>query len=72
MYDFSTKEHPYLRIACTGKVDAIACSPDGILCAAGIKEKIHIWEVGEGSLHQCSLVATHTFQCFSFMYFVFW
>lgn len=48
MYDLPTKEHPYLRIACTGKVDAITCSPEGTLCAAGIKEKIYIWEVGKG------------------------
>ena len=42
------QEHPYLRIACSGKVEAIACSPDGTLCAAGINEKVYIWEVREG------------------------
>ena len=34
-----------MRIACSGKVDAVACSLDGLYCAAAIKQTIYIWEV---------------------------
>ena len=64
MHDLPSQEHPYLRIACSGKVDAIACSPDGTLCAAGIKEKVYLWEASEGASHQCFLLSTHPVQMY--------
>ena len=64
MHDLPSQEHPYLRIACSGKVDAMACSPDGTLCAAGIKEKVYLWEVSEGASHQCFLLSTHPVQMY--------
>lgn len=53
------QEHPYLRIACSGKVEAIACSPDGTLCAAGIYEKVYIWEVREGGTAELPPIHSH-------------
>jgi pre-rRNA-processing protein IPI3 len=44
------KEQAHMRIACSGKVDAVACSLDGLYCAAAIKQTIYIWEVATGYL----------------------
>ncbi|KAH9364329.1 hypothetical protein HPB48_001290 [Haemaphysalis longicornis] len=33
------------QIVCPGKVSALATSPDGIHCVAGIQEKIYLWQV---------------------------
>ncbi|XP_077546089.1 WD repeat-containing protein 18 [Haemaphysalis longicornis] len=38
------------QIVCPGKVSALATSPDGIHCVAGIQEKIYLWQVPSGSL----------------------
>ena len=33
------------KIVCPGKVSALAISPDGLFCTAGISDKVYIWEV---------------------------
>lgn len=38
------------QIVCPGKVTALAASPDGLHCAAGIQEKIYIWQTSSGDL----------------------
>ena len=42
---FCVQEQIHLKMACVGLVGAIACTPDGVYCAAGVGEKIHFWEV---------------------------
>ena len=32
-------------MACPGRVQALAVSPDGNYCVAAIAEKIHVWQV---------------------------
>ena len=34
-----------MRIACSGKVETLACTSDGMYCAAAIKQTIYIWQV---------------------------
>ncbi|KAH6922842.1 hypothetical protein HPB50_019844 [Hyalomma asiaticum] len=38
------------QIVCPGRVSALAASPDGLHCVAGIEEKIYLWQVSSGDL----------------------
>nr|XP_050031371.1 WD repeat-containing protein 18-like [Dermacentor andersoni] len=38
------------QIVCPGKVSALAASPDGLYCVAGIGDKIYLWQVSSGDL----------------------
>ena len=39
-----------MKMACPGLVRALALTPDSVFCAAGIAEKIYIWEVSHHTL----------------------
>jgi len=39
-----------MRMSCPGKVTALTVTMDGVYCAAGIGDKIYIWEVSESTL----------------------
>ena len=34
-----------MKVACPGVVRTLAVTPDGVYCAAGVAEKIHVWQV---------------------------
>lgn len=38
------------QIVCPGRVSALAASPDGLHCVAGIEDKIYLWQVSSGDL----------------------
>ncbi|XP_070563477.1 WD repeat-containing protein 18-like isoform X1 [Ptychodera flava] len=44
------QEQQQMRIVCPGLVTALATSPCGNYCAAGIAERIHVWHVSTGKL----------------------
>ncbi|XP_038048638.1 WD repeat-containing protein 18-like isoform X2 [Patiria miniata] len=60
------KEQQQQRIVCPGVVSCLAASPDNTLCAAGIAEKIHIWQTCSG--YQLSVLSHHyqTVTCLCF------
>ena len=39
------QEESQQKIVCPGRVSALAVSPDGLFCIAGIADKVYIWEV---------------------------
>ena len=43
----------YLRISCVGRVEALACTFDGVYCAGAVREKIYIWEVRKDAVATC-------------------
>ncbi|CAN8001743.1 unnamed protein product [Ixodes hexagonus] len=48
VWSLQRKDHKHM--VCPGKVTALAASPDGSHCAAGIQEKIYVWQVSSGDL----------------------
>lgn len=45
VWSLQRKDHKHM--VCPGKVTALAASPDGSHCVAGIQEKIYVWQVRE-------------------------
>lgn len=41
----TTQEQVYMKMSCPGVVRTLASTPDAVYCAAGIAEKIYIWQV---------------------------
>lgn len=48
VWSLQRKDHKHM--VCPGKVTALAASPDGSHCVAGIQEKIYVWQVCSGDL----------------------
>ncbi|EDV23149.1 uncharacterized protein TRIADDRAFT_58140 [Trichoplax adhaerens] len=45
-----SKEQLHMKIACPGKITALACSQDSAYCVAAIEEKVYVWQLSTGNL----------------------
>uniref|UniRef100_G3MTC6 Uncharacterized protein n=1 Tax=Amblyomma maculatum TaxID=34609 RepID=G3MTC6_AMBMU len=50
VWSLQRRDQVQKQIVCPGVVSALATSPDGLHCVAGIGEKIYLWQVPSGDL----------------------
>ncbi|KAK2169879.1 hypothetical protein LSH36_6g05065 [Paralvinella palmiformis] len=56
VWSMQRKDQIQQRMICPGPVMALATSPNGLYCVAGIQDKLHIWQVATGSISNVRLI----------------
>ncbi|CAL1545257.1 unnamed protein product [Lymnaea stagnalis] len=51
VWNMLRQSQKHRKLICGGKVSCLAVTPDGTFLAAGIEDKIHIWQVSTGELY---------------------
>ncbi|XP_077496503.1 WD repeat-containing protein 18 [Amblyomma americanum] len=67
VWSLQRRDQVQKQMVCPGVVSALATSPDGLHCVAGIGEKIYLWQVSSGDLLAVLSCHFNTITCLRFV-----